>query len=190
MTDDLARRLQRLLHGRPRRSFADSAYRPAAVLVPFIPHPDGWRVLFIRRAAQLNHGGQMAFPGGSVDAGDRDPVHTALRETREELGVEPAHVRVFGAFDDFAPTSSGFYATPVVAALPCDYPYRPNPAEVETVVEVPFDFLSDPANLRIEPRRKRPFSRQNYSWNYGPYTIWGFTSRIFKGLLDALYPEP
>lgn len=191
MTDlDLAQRVPLLLAGRTRRSFAGSQYRPAAVLVPFLQYEDGWRLLLTLRAADLNHGGQMAFPGGAIDPEDRNAVEAALREAHEELGISPAQVEVWGTFDDYAPTSTGFYATPVVAELPAGYPFQPNPAEVEAIVPIPLRWLVDPANLRIERRPPRPpLPAVNYVWQYGPYKVWGFTSRILKGLLDVLELE-
>ncbi len=185
-TLDLSQRLPALLAGRPRRSLASSPYRPSAVLVPFVAGAEGWSVLLTQRATDLAHGGQIAFPGGAIDPQDQDAVQAALRETEEELGLSPTAVQVWGLFDDFGPTSSGFYTTPVVAQAPAGYPFRPNPAEVSAIVTVPLAWLRCLANQYIEVRHRPPLPPLIYIWQYGPHKIWGLTSRILKSLLDLL----
>ncbi|HVT78627.1 MAG TPA: NUDIX domain-containing protein [Acidimicrobiales bacterium] len=113
--------------------------RPAAVLAVLVDVPDGPHVLLTARALDLTHyAGQLVLPGGAVDTGDGDAVETALREAREEIGLDPASVRVIGTLPALALADSGFLVTPVIAwsAQP-RYLHPANPAEVTAVRTVP-----------------------------------------------------
>lgn len=185
---ELAQQMKRMLSTRSRRSLADSSFRHAAVLVPFVDGANGWQVLFIQRADRLGkHGGQMAFPGGAIDPTDADAIAAALREVREEIGIGRDQIDVWGLFDDFGPTSSGFYATPVVAELMQTDDFDLNLHEVQALVKVPLSFFLDPANVRVEMRETAGLPRQNFIWEYAGFTIWGFTSRILHGLLQECF---
>src|SRR5437773_2191874 len=110
--------LRRRLTGRPRLKIAVDGFAPAAVLVPVVTEPgQPDRLLFTERRHDLStHAGQIAFPGGKRDAVDADAAATAVRETTEELGIEPAAIEVLGALDD-VPTPTRFVITPIVARL-------------------------------------------------------------------------
>ena len=113
--------------------------RPAAVLVILTDGPDGPHVLLTCRAPDLTHySGQFVFPGGAADGADRDAVDTALREAREEIGLDPASVHVIGALPTLGLPDSGFLVTPVLAwSHQPRYLHPANPAEVTTVRAVP-----------------------------------------------------
>jgi len=162
-----------------------AAYRPAAVLVPIVDHTGGATVLLTERCAHLSdHAGQISFPGGRLEDGDRGPVDTALREAREEVGLEAAYIRsVVGALDQRG-TISKFRVTPVIALIA---PFTPVPQrdEVADVFEVPLDHVLDPAhheNLHVSPADGRP--RQMYAIRYGDRFIFGFTARILVQLSE------
>ncbi|MGE0650813.1 MAG: CoA pyrophosphatase [Alphaproteobacteria bacterium] len=160
-------------------------YRPAAVLVPVIDRPDGATVLLTRRCTHLpDHGGQVSFPGGRVEDVDDGPVATALRETREEVGLPLGHdVRIVGALD-VRGTVSNYRVTPVIAVVPPFTP-RAQEEEVEAIFEVPLDFVLDPdrhEGLSMSPADGRP--RQMYAIRYGEYFIFGFTARILVQLTE------
>src|SRR5690606_25086511 len=107
--------------------------RPAAVLVPFVPRDARLSVLFTRRNANLrNHAGQVSFPGGGIDATDAGPVAAALRETREETGIDEAQVDPFG-YLDCLDTVSGYCVTPVTGFVRSDYALRLHEDEVDEV---------------------------------------------------------
>src|SRR5581483_3917316 len=137
--------LRARLAARARAPVAIDGFAPAAVLVPVISEPGhADRLLFTERRHDLStHAGQIAFPGGKQDAEDADHAACAVRETTEELGIEPASIEVLGLLDD-VPTPTRFVITPVVARLRGPLTMTPNPAEVASVFAVPLDALADP----------------------------------------------
>jgi 8-oxo-dGTP pyrophosphatase MutT (NUDIX family) len=157
--------------------------RESAVLVPLLVREGAPHVLFTKRPATLrHHAGQYSFPGGSRDPEDPTPLHTALRETREELGIDVSGVRVLGALDE-VPTLTEFRIQPFVGVLPQGLEYKPNPAEVEFILEVPLRALMDPAIRRTERRQARGLTYEVDFYTYGPHVIWGATGRILRDLL-------
>ncbi|MBE3638240.1 CoA pyrophosphatase [Mangrovicoccus algicola] len=161
--------------------------RPAAVLVALLPGPAGLEVLLTKRSSKLrHHPGQIAFPGGRLDPGDGgSPEAAALREAQEEVGLDPALVRVLGRLPPHE-TVTSFHVTPVVAELAARFEPVAEAGEVEEVFTVPLDFLADPANFRVEGRRWQGTRRHYYAVPWGPYYIWGATARILKGLADRV----
>jgi 8-oxo-dGTP pyrophosphatase MutT (NUDIX family) len=159
---------------------------PAAVLVPLVVDERGVSVVLTLRNANLkSHPGQISFPGGRVEEDDPDVAHTAIRETHEELGVAPDHVRVIGAL---APvhTGTGYSVVPVMGLIPPAYPYVPDAREVAEVFDVPLRFLLDPANhtpqaFVVEGRR-----RQYYEILYRGHRIWGATANMIVSLYQKL----
>ena len=160
--------------------------RPAAVLVPVWLRPDGARLILTKRASHLkHHPGQIAFPGGKVDAGDDGPVGAALREAWEEIGLSAELVTVLGALPTHE-TVTSFTVTPVLALVRGDFAPVPEAGEVEEAFTVPLSHVLDPACYRIERRRWRGEWRRYYTVPYGPYYIWGATARILRGLADRV----
>ncbi|SFR00820.1 CoA pyrophosphatase [Poseidonocella sedimentorum] len=163
--------------------------RPAAVLVPFFDDGSGTRLILTKRASGLkHHPGQIAFPGGKMDPEDATLEDTALREAREEIGLDPANVTILGRLSTHE-TVSSFTMTPVLARLNAPFAPVAEPGEVEEVFTVPFDHVTDPARFRIEHRYWRGERRYYYTVPYGPYYIWGATARILRGLADRVTGE-
>jgi 8-oxo-dGTP pyrophosphatase MutT (NUDIX family) len=160
--------------------------KPAVVLVPVIAR-DVLTVLLTERTQHLSaHAGQIAFPGGRPEAGDRDPFATALRETEEEIGLDPALVEPLGYVEPYR-TGTGFLITPVVA-LVAPYPaLELNQDEVADAFEVPFAFLMDAANHRIEQKFWRGGDRRFYAMPYEDRYIWGATAGILRALYRRLF---
>lgn len=156
---------------------------PAAVLVPVVNRSGGPTLLFTQRTAHLHdHAGQISFPGGRVDEGDADRVATALRETREETGLDPWRVQIVGQLPDYdIPT--GFRVTPVVGWIEPPFDVMPDPFEVADVFEVPLTFFLDPANHQRHQDMKNGRVRYYYSMPYAGRNIWGATA----GMLHTLY---
>ena len=128
------------------------AATPAAVLIPVIAHPGELTVLFTQRTAHLkSHAGQVSFPGGRAEPGDATPEVTALRESREEIGLAPERVEILARLPDYI-TRTGYRVTPVVGLLEPPLELMPDPREVEEVFEVPLAFLLDPRNHRRQTR--------------------------------------
>lgn len=162
--------------------------RPAAVLVALQPGPAGWEVVLTRRAARLrHHPGQIALPGGKLDTNDPGPVAAALREAREEVGLDPAGVELLGTLTPHT-TVTGFAVTPVVGWLRTPFTPVPDASEVAEVFAVPMAHLADPGRYRVEARRWQGTTRHYYVVPWGPYYIWGATARILRGLATRMAP--
>lgn len=160
--------------------------RPAAVLIAVWLRPNGARLILTKRASHLqHHPGQIAFPGGKVDAGDDGAVGAALRETHEEVGLPPDRVQVLGILPPHE-TVTGFSVTPVLGLVRDDFIPIPEAGEVEEVFTVPLSHVLDPGRYRIERRLWRGEWRRYYAVPYGPYYTWGATARILRGLADRV----
>lgn len=156
--------------------------RPAAVLVPVVPGADGARVVLTKRSSQLkHHPGQVSFPGGKIEAEDGTPEAAALRESHEEIGLDPGLVQILGRLSPHE-TVTGFTVTPVLALIRAPFTPVPEAGEVEEVFTVPLDHVLDPARYRIERRRWLGQWRSYYAVPWGPYYIWGATARMLRGL--------
>lgn len=154
--------------------------RPGAVLIGVCS--DDASVVLTKRAHHLrNHPGQIAFPGGKVDAADKDVTAAALREAQEEIALDPENVEILGLLNPHE-TVTGFSVTPVVALINGAPRFEPDPGEVDEVFRVPLSFLANPANFRIEGRRWQGIVRRYYVAPYGPYYIWGATARMLHRL--------
>lgn len=183
--------LRRRLQARARAAVDLDGFAPAAVLVPIVTEPGvPDRLLFTERRHDLStHAGQIAFPGGKQDAGDADAAATAVRETAEELGVEPAAVEVLGLLDD-VPTPSRFVITPVVARLRGPLRLAPNPAEVASVFAAEVDALAGPERYTSGGTRTFlgvTYEMHEYRWE--PHRIWGATARMVHQLMTLLRGE-
>lgn len=146
-------------------------------------------VVLTRRNEQLRtHAGQVSFPGGRVDARDADAVATALRESAEEIGLDPRAAEPLGFLDCFD-TVSGYCVTPVVARIAAAAALRPNPAEVAEVFEVPLAFLLDPERLHTVTMDYRGRPRRIHEFE--PYAgeghrIWGATAAMLFNLMTRM----
>ena len=159
--------------------------KPAAVLVGVVTH-DRPTVLFTRRTTTLRaHAGQVAFPGGRIDAGDADAVAAALREAHEEVALPPAAVTVVGAMADFA-TGTGYRITPVLGTVAPGIPLVPAADEVASIFEVPLDFLLDPANHQLRSSVWQGRERSYYVITWETHEIWGATAAIVVNLARRL----
>lgn len=164
-----------------------NAPAPAAVLVPVVAHPDGATVLFTERASGLrNHSGQVAFPGGRMDAEDPTPLDAALREAEEEIGLDRAHVRPIGYLDPYL-SSSNYLITPVVGLVAPGFALTLNPGEVADAFEVPLGFLMDSVNHQLHSREWKGTIRRYYAIPFGERYIWGVTAGIVRNLHERLY---
>jgi 8-oxo-dGTP pyrophosphatase MutT (NUDIX family) len=171
------------------KKFMDRAPVQAAVLIPIVMHSAPTVLLTMRTAHLSTHSGQIAFPGGKVDASDADVVATALRETREEVGLAAEFVEVLGQLPVYV-TGSMFHVTPVVALVSPGFSLQPNPLEVADVFEVPLHFLMDPAHHRHHLVDLQGAQRE---WLSMPYQdgvverfIWGATAGMLRNFYRFL----
>ena len=160
--------------------------RDAAVLMPLLVGGVEAKLILTKRSSALkHHPGQIAFPGGKVDAGDGGPIDAALREAREEIGLPPDNVEIIGALGTHE-TVTGFRVTPVVALVREPFTPKPEPGEVDEVFSVPLRHVLDVRNYRVESRIWRGQRRYYQTVPYGPYYIWGATARMLRGLADRM----
>ena len=153
---------------------------PAAVLVPLVERESGLTVLLTRRTDHLrDHPGQISFPGGRVAAADLSPLATALRETREELGIASELIELAGYLPAHA-VVTGFAVTPVVGFLPGSLEVVPDPVEVAEAFEVPLAFILDPANAIRGLRRIGHMDIPVWEYRYRSHRIWGATANILN----------
>lgn len=171
------------------RSFAQREPALAAVLVGIVMRDEPTLLLTQRTAHLSTHSGQVAFPGGKVDDSDRDVVATALRESQEEVGLDPQQVQVLGTLSEYV-TGTAFVVTPVVGLIDVRHTIEPNPNEVASVFEVPLAFLMNPAYhrrhaLEAEGRRREWFSMP-YDDQGETRFIWGATAGMIRNLYRFL----
>jgi len=169
----------------------DITRRQAAVLLPLFQSGSDYHVVFTKRTDTLkHHKGQISFPGGSYEPADGDLLTTALRESCEEIGVQPDHVSILGRLDDLATFSTNFTISPFVGLIPYPYPFRPNPIEVAMVFDVPLSVLCDPTVGRSYIRaRDDGATIEDYEFHIDGHVIWGATARIVRHLLEVMNDE-
>ena len=156
--------------------------RPAAVLVAIA----GDRLILTKRASHLkHHPGQIAFPGGKVDAGDPTPEAAALREAQEEIGLDPALVTPIGFLPSYY-VGTGYRIIPVVGVVDPSARLAINPDEVARVFETPLDHLLDPERHRIESRLWQGELRHFYVIDHHEAYIWGATAALIRVLYERL----
>jgi 8-oxo-dGTP pyrophosphatase MutT (NUDIX family) len=149
---------------------------PAAVLLLIINHGHGPSVLLTRRANTLaDHAGQISFPGGRAEPGDASLADAALREAKEEVGLDRGRVEVVGELPEYL-TSSGYRVQPIVGWAEPPIAYAPDTSEVSEVFEVPLAFLLDPRNHRLEKTYYRGQPRQFWAMPWEGRYIWGATA--------------
>jgi 8-oxo-dGTP pyrophosphatase MutT (NUDIX family) len=169
-----------------RRAAGTAPTTPAAVLIALLDRPGGPSVLLTQRTAHLNdHAGQISFPGGRAEPGDPDATCTALREAEEEVGLARSLVDVLGCLPAYT-TGSGFLVTPVVGWVVPPVTFTPDPYEVAEVFEVPFAFLMDSGNHRIETARFRGREYRYYAMPYRGRYIWGATAGMLVSMQRVL----
>lgn len=160
--------------------------KPAAVLCALRPIGGQLHVILTQRATHLKqHAGQVAFPGGKIDAMDVSSEAAALREAEEEIGLSPEHVNVLGVLDPYL-TSTGYSVTPYVGLIEASWTARPDPGEVDVVFEPPLDFLMDPANRQRHHHDRNGYRRYYYAMPWNGFYIWGATAGMLKGLADRV----
>ncbi|PIL41093.1 CoA pyrophosphatase [Massilia psychrophila] len=159
----------------------------ASVLIPLVARPDGLTMLLTRRTDHLNHhAGQISFPGGRAEQVDLSPVDTALREAREEIGLERHHVEIIGQLPDYL-TGTGYHITPVVGLLMPPFELVADPGEVAEIFEVPLAHLMNGAHhQRLSIDLPAGGRRSFYAMPYGRYFIWGATAGMLRNLFHFL----
>jgi 8-oxo-dGTP pyrophosphatase MutT (NUDIX family) len=160
--------------------------RPAAVLIPVVAHPEP-TVLLTQRSVHLSsHAGQIAFPGGKIDATDASPLDAALREAEEEVGLDRSFVDPIGYLDVYG-TAFGFRILPTLARVKPGFQLTINQGEVDDAFEVPLSFLMNPANHQLHAKEFRGMERTYYAMPFAERYIWGATAGILRLLYERIY---
>ena len=198
--------LQRLRQALDRRGLGPSALEQvpepdpkgrtfAAVLILLYPRrgvggePEPYLVLTRRTEALPRHSGQISLPGGRFDPSDRSLLGTALRETHEELGVDPADLIIWGRLEPEWIVVSHYLVSPFIAYAQQRPDFRPAPSEVAELIEVPLAVLLDPTTLAEEIWEIQGVERQVVFYRHGEHKIWGATARVLGKLVALLTPE-
>ena len=178
----------RLQSYQPVDRWTDSALHKgeAAVLIAVTDSPQPNIILTKRSEGLSSHKGEVALPGGRIDLTDRDVIHTALRESHEEVGLDPQHVEVLGRLDPMV-TRFGMKVTPVVGIVPENIVLTANPVELDAVFQVPLEFLLRDQRLRTDIGTIGGHKVQVPCWRYHSYEIWGVTAVILVMLMNKVF---
>ena len=171
---------------RERTVLNDPNLKPAAVLVPIIFRGNTPHLIFTRRTMYVTqHKGQISFPGGASEPEDESVSATALRETQEEIGLEPDRIHLLGKMDDFV-TISGFLVTPVVGIVPKDASFQTDDKEVDELFEEPLAAFQDPQVHELIKVDHDGTIHEYHSYELGKNVIWGATAGIIHRLVSLL----
>ena len=185
MTSDFEQLTSVLLSPEDARSMRAPGGTDAAVLVPVLGHPEHPTLVFTERRIDLQqHPGEISFPGGRQDSADESLVGTALREAREEIGLDPGEVEIAGALPPVGTFVTGYKVHPFVGTIPEGLRFRPNPTEVAAVLMFTLEQLRDGFAMRRLIRRGVPIRTPTYE--VGEHMIWGATGRILSDFLERL----
>ena len=186
---------QRFIHGPAQAPVLEDGFsaaahfHPAAVLVPLVARASSVSVLLTKRTDHLHHhAGQICFPGGRVEGHDVTPVMTALRETEEEIGLNPDRVELLGELPEYF-TGTGFRVRPVVGLVHPPFELALDTFEVAEAFEVPLAFLLDPANLKRHRMEYKGRMREYWAMPWEGYYIWGATAGMLVSLGRVLRGE-
>lgn len=167
---------------------SDDGLKPAAVLVPVVVRPEGLFMLLTQRTDHLHdHAGQIAFPGGRTEAGE-SPIETALRESREEIGLLPEQVDIIGFLPEYH-TITGYRVSPVVGLVTPPLNLELDAFEVADTFETPLEFLLDASNHQRHEIDFRGRRRHYWAMPWQGRYIWGATAgmivTLYRHLADA-----
>ena len=160
---------------------------PAAVLFPFYFKEGQPYLLFTKRTDLVeHHKGQISLPGGRKDEQDLNLLQTALRETKEEIGLNPQDIRILGQTDRFL-TNTSYFITPFVGLIPYPYEFTLSTAEIEYLIEVPFLHLLDDKNFEIKRYEKDGIHWVLHYYYFNHEVIWGVTGFLLSNLLSIVF---
>ncbi|MDG2091576.1 MAG: CoA pyrophosphatase [Gammaproteobacteria bacterium] len=164
----------------------DAEQRLAAVLILLTPGDNGPELIFTRRSKDLSsHAGQISFPGGTIEADDKSPIHTALRESAEEIGLKQDYVEVLGTLE-WHTLPSGFVVLPVIGHLNQQQVFKPEPNEVAEIFTIPLQYLLDISLYKQDIYNRNGIKRKFYFFEFKEYYIWGATAGMLRSLAMKL----
>lgn len=161
--------------------------RPSAVLLMLYDHAGEPGLVFTKRSELVrHHKGEISFPGGGMEPGDASLEQTAVRETVEELGVDPSDITIIGDMAEMLTYVTGFLVKPYVAHVPAREAYAHSEAEIAEVLRVPLRTLVDVGREAEWEARGYRFTTNVFE--VGPNVIWGATGKIVRDFLDVVAP--
>ena len=161
----------------------------AAVLIGLVRRPEGHTVLYTERSPDLrSHSGQVAFPGGKIDAGDVHAGAAALREANEEVGLVAGEAEILGYMEPYF-TGSNYLIVPVVAEVFPSGPFVPNPDEVHSVFEVPLKRILDAGSYGTFRIKRGGKEHSTWQIDHDGHVIWGITANLTRKFRDLVLGE-
>ncbi len=179
--------LKKIFSSHQKKKLTDKKLNAAAVLVPLFHDGKEYHLLLTQRSDEvLHHKGQISFPGGKPHKADASLLDTALRESWEEIGLNPGDVEIIGELDDTPTRTSGFSISPFIALIPHPYTFTRNPHEIDDIINVPLSALLDPSHCKQNMVNDDGEMITASTYEYNGRVIWGATASIIKQLLDTL----
>jgi len=168
------------------KSFDNKKYKLAAVLFPIIKIKDEYKVILTTRSIDvLSHPGQVCFPGGRLESGDKNMVECAKREAFEEIGIESSNIEVLGKLDNCI-TGTDYNVTPILAFIKGNFSPKIQEKEVADLFEVPLNFFLDKSNRKLKNAKYKNKKYTYYEFQWGEKKIWGSTARIIVNFCDII----
>jgi 8-oxo-dGTP pyrophosphatase MutT (NUDIX family) len=181
----MEQKLKEVLSRRRKQRITDAGLVPSAVLLPIYCRQGKYCILFTQRTERMKeHKGQISFPGGARQEGDKTLLDTALRESAEEIGLVPDEVEVLGELDDALTATSNYVISPFVGLIPWPYQFKLDGWEIEEIIEVPILALMDKKSWREEAETIKGRTVTSYFYHYQGKIIWGATARILHQFLE------
>jgi 8-oxo-dGTP pyrophosphatase MutT (NUDIX family) len=185
MMKAVEQKLKQALSRRQKQPITEAKLVPSAVLVPIYRREGQYYILFTQRTERVKeHKGQISFPGGARQEGDRTLLDTALRESAEEIGLAPGEVKILGELDDALTETSHYIISPFVGVIPWPYEFKVDGWETKEIIEVPISALMDKDSRRQETKVIGGQQVTSYLYHYQGRVIWGATARILHQFLD------
>jgi 8-oxo-dGTP pyrophosphatase MutT (NUDIX family) len=179
--------LREIFSTRPKRVLHDDGRVASAVLVPVFYKNRDYHVLFTKRSFKVaTHQGQVSFPGGAYSKEDRNLMDTALRESWEEIGLNPEDVDIIGELDDALTTTSNYIIKPYIAIIPYPYEFTVNHEEITEIFDVPLTHLMNKLNFKEDIHEEDGGFHKVFYYKYKGKVIWGATAYILKRFLDTI----
>jgi len=172
--------IESMLRHRTAKKITGESLRASAVLVPLFCGQGQYHILFTERSDEvLFHKGQVCFPGGTQEPSDSSLLQTALREAKEEIGLEAKDIEILGELDDMLTFVTDYVISPFVGLMAHPRSLRTNGREVKATFSVPLSFLMDEANFKWD----------SHAYEYEGHVIWGATARILRQFIGLLKSE-
>ena len=180
-------KLRKIISSREKKIITNTKLIKAAVLIPIFLKDGEYHILFTQRSHHvLHHKGEISFPGGKLSQSDPNLLETALRESWEEIRLNPKDAEILGELDDVQTVNTGFVISPFIAFIPYPYKFIKDNFEIKEILDIPIASLIEIANSGEEAITSSDESGIQYRFDYKGKVIWGATARILKQLIDII----